>query len=107
VPGDRMIEAAGATVARCGDRFEADARAAGFSAEEIGSISQDERRAWAAMKFMAPGYTKNALKDIKAGRSDLAALGDILTVEPKNDYIKGARVRAAEAYLIDKTVLAD
>jgi len=107
VPGDRMVEVTGAKMARCRDEFRDAAATAGFSKEDIGGLSKDVERAWTALNFIAPGYAKDLCRQIKNNKSDLKSLNDILTVGTKSDYIKGARVRAAEAYLIEKTVLKE
>jgi hypothetical protein len=107
VPGDRMVEVTGAKMARCRDEFRDAAATAGFSKEDIGGLSKDVERAWTALNFIAPGYAKDLCRKIKNNKSDLKSLNDILTVDTKSDYIKGARVRAAEAYLIEKTVLME
>jgi hypothetical protein len=109
VPGNRMVEAAGAKITRCRDTFYKYARAAKFDDATLKGISKDVERAWTSMVFIAPGATKNLLKRIRRQdkRCNLKSLDDILKVPTDSDYIKDARVRAAEAHMIETTVLQD
>lgn len=109
VPGDRMVEAAGAKITRCRDTFYKYARAAKFDDATLKGISKDVERAWTSMVFIAPGATKNLLGQIQRQdkKCNLKSLDDIIKVPTNNDYIKAARVRAAEAHMIETTVLRD
>jgi hypothetical protein len=116
IPENRMIEACGAVLNKSYDIFLDSAKkpvlnrdgkiiAEGFSEKDMKTLSSNARRVWTSLFFSGPGDGKAILSQYKVNGWSLENIVTDETNAQRYDNLKTARVRAAEAYIIEKRVL--